>query len=263
MVRADEGVWLYAVTREVPAPWLADLTGVDGEQIRVVVSTGLMAIVGTVDLADFGEQVLPARLEDIDVLAALARDHDGVIEAAVHRVTTAPMRLATMYFDDARVGQMLKDHHDDLDRTLRLIDGCEEWGVKGFAPTVTTPAQREPETSASRDAPGGGAAYLRRRRSQLMARDESENMAYRRAELVHDSLVRLSKLERRHPPQDPKLTGVDTAMVLNGAYLVPRERAATFAETVAVLGRQAGGLRLELTGPWPAYSFTGLRETTT
>jgi hypothetical protein len=45
-------------------------------------------------------------------------------------------------------------------------------------------------------------------------------------------------------------------MVLNAAYLLDDDRAAGFASQVEALGGRHPRLRLELTGPWPPYSFT-------
>jgi hypothetical protein len=45
-------------------------------------------------------------------------------------------------------------------------------------------------------------------------------------------------------------------MVLNGAYLVDVTRADEFADAVDSSAAVQPALRLELTGPWPPYSFT-------
>lgn len=47
-------------------------------------------------------------------------------------------------------------------------------------------------------------------------------------------------------------------MVLNGTYLVDDERRDEFADAVAAARTQFDGLQLELTGPWPPYSFAGV-----
>ena len=46
-------------------------------------------------------------------------------------------------------------------------------------------------------------------------------------------------------------------MLLNGAYLVAREREHEFEEASASLREQweESGFELELTGPWPPYNF--------
>jgi hypothetical protein len=46
-------------------------------------------------------------------------------------------------------------------------------------------------------------------------------------------------------------------MLLNNSYLVPDSRAQEFAAAVASLEQRFPQVRLELSGPWPAYSFTG------
>jgi hypothetical protein len=47
------------------------------------------------------------------------------------------------------------------------------------------------------------------------------------------------------------------AMLLNGAYLVAKDRAAELREAVSALKAEweTQGFVIELTGPWPAYNF--------
>jgi hypothetical protein len=53
------------------------------------------------------------------------------------------------------------------------------------------------------------------------------------------------------------LSGTTAWTVLNGTYLVDRAMEDLFRETVAAINRTAGRIRLEVTGPWPPYSFAG------
>ena len=110
-----------------------------------------------------------------------------------------------------------------------------------------------PEDSA--DA-GAGLAYLRRRRDALSAQRESWRGASDGAQAAHAELARHCAASRLHPPQSPQLSGRKEAMVLNGAYLLDNDRAAEFSAAVAALNDSDPRLRLELTGPWPPYSFT-------
>src|SRR6266481_4362669 len=48
-------VWVYAVTPDSGAQPQSGVTGVAGEPVRVVTEAGLAAVVGSVDLAVFGE----------------------------------------------------------------------------------------------------------------------------------------------------------------------------------------------------------------
>jgi Gas vesicle synthesis protein GvpL/GvpF len=58
---------------------------------------------------------------------------------------------------------------------------------------------------------------------------------------------------RRCPAPDPATNAA--SMLLNGAYLVRIGRVADFTKTVQGLAAGYPGLRVEVTGPWPPYSF--------
>ncbi|MCM0679002.1 GvpL/GvpF family gas vesicle protein, partial [Micromonospora phytophila] len=75
------------------------------------------------------------------------------------------------------------------------------------------------------------------------------------AAAVHAALAGQAVAARRHAPQDRRLSGAPTAMVLNGAYLVDQGTFAGFRDLVGSLAHRHPELRLELTGPWPPYSF--------
>jgi hypothetical protein len=77
-------------------------------------------------------------------------------------------------------------------------------------------------------------------------------------EEIHRELASYAAAERRHRPQDPKLSGHAGEMVLNAAYLVDDRCGAAFVEAAEALGVRAPGASLEVTGPWPAYSFVSL-----
>ena len=45
--------------------------------------------------------------------------------------------------------------------------------------------------------------------------------------------------------------------MLNGTYLVEKDELDAFRTAVATLDRDSYGIELEITGPWPPYSFAG------
>ncbi|WP_062982483.1 GvpL/GvpF family gas vesicle protein [Nocardia anaemiae] len=256
------GVWLYAVTRAADAA--ADsgsMTGVAGEAVRMVVSDPLAAFVGSVPLAVFGEQPLRRNLEDLDWLAATARAHDAVVSALVRRGPTVPLRLATVFLDDERVCELLETRRADFIAALTLVTGRTEWGVKAYtdraALTAAVAAAGSTRTGSEK---GRGTAYLARRRAELSAQATVERDAAQRAEQIHARLVRHSVAGRRQAATDPALSGRRDWMVLNGTYLVDDDRADDFTATVRELGAELPGIRLEITGPWPPYSFAGVDQ---
>lgn len=261
----EYGTWVYAVTAgagTVPA----GLAGVGGTPLRSVSNEGLVAVVSAVDLAEYGEEPLRRNLEDLAWLEATARAHHNVIDAVAQDGPTVPMQLATLYRSDERVAAMLGDKHEDFQAVLDRIRARVEWGVKiylsaGEGESAPAGGEGEPAGARADGNEGGGAsrpgaAYLRRRRSELSAREQAHTAAASSAEEVHAELTALSVEARVHKPQHAQLTGRSEPMIFNGTYLVGEERIGEFTSAVDELAARHGGVRVELTGPWPPYSFT-------
>ena len=77
------------------------------------------------------------------------------------------------------------------------------------------------------------------------------------ARAVHAGLSRQAEAARLHPPQSPQLSNVRLPMLLNAAYLLPAGDGTSFASAVKAEATAHPELRIELTGPWPPYSFVG------
>ncbi|MCG5472174.1 GvpL/GvpF family gas vesicle protein [Micromonospora sp. LAH09] len=244
------GAWLHAVVRDTEPATLAAIRGMEGGPVRAVPAAGLVAVVSTASLDEYGEEPLRRNLEDLAWLERAARAHHAVVEALARRGPVVPARLATVHSDDERVVGSLADRRAELVATLDRLTGRDEWGVKGYL--VAGAATVGAETTG---AGGVGTAYLRRRRAQLTAREERQQVAGAAADAVHDALCEVAVAGRRHSPQDRRLSGASAPMVLNGAYLVDAAILPSFTEMVGSLGGRHPGLHLELTGPWPAYSF--------
>jgi hypothetical protein len=247
-------VWLYAVMG--PGQGTPEgVHGVAGETIRPIEGAGLTAVVGSVPASEYGDAALRRHLEDLTWLEATARAHDRVVSALMRHGPTVPLRLATVCLDDARVRAVLEERRADLGAALELVTGRTEWGVKAYADidALTSTAVE----SAADGVAGSGTVWLARRRAQVSARDNVEHEVAAQADAIHTHLVRRSVAGRRQPPAAPILSGTKERVALNGTYLVDGDRADDFAETVRALGKTHPDLRLELTGPWPPYSFAG------
>jgi gas vesicle protein GvpL/GvpF len=254
---STEGVWAYAVVGgEAAEHGFGPVQGVAGEPVRAVTGFGLTAVVGTVGLDAFGEEALRRNLEDLDWLAATARAHDAVISKIARRVSVVPLRMATVFRDDRRVYELLEARHDDFVAALERVAAREEIGVKAYAdPNVLT------GNSDSGDHPGGaklsGTAYLMRRRRALASQDDAFGIAATHAERIHAGLLEHAVDGKRKPASDRRLSGRAGWTVLNGTYLVDKDAVEAFTAAVETFDRNTPGIELEITGPWPPYSFAG------
>ncbi|HET9893807.1 MAG TPA: GvpL/GvpF family gas vesicle protein [Streptosporangiaceae bacterium] len=253
----QEAVWAYAVVR-AGAVKESDgrLVGVAGRPVRLVNAADLAAVVSPVDLAEFGEEPLRRNLDQLPWLEAVARMHHRVVAAVARSAAVVPMRLATVYRSEIGLTRMLEQRHDDFQAVLSQLAGRSEWGVKVYAAQAVetaTPAD-EGSTGGSVEA-GSGAAYLMKRRRQLTAAEEVRRSAVERAEHLHAELAGHAVASAVHRPQDPQLSGTTARMILNASYLVDDRERAAFAAMAEQTAAMNPAVRLELTGPWPPYSF--------
>lgn len=255
----DHAVWLYAVTREDGRGTPPSALGVAGENVRILIEGSLTAIVGSVDTRRFGPEALAGNLEDLDWLADKARIHDAVIAAVAASGPVVPLRLATLFGSDDGVRDLLRSRGDDFRRALEAVTGRTEWGVKAYVDpdSLAGPlnAQQASAEDTARRRQGAGSAYLLRRRAQLAARESAESTATKWSRHIHAQLRQVCAASRLHPAQDPRLTGRPDWMILNAAYLVDQERTEPFHALVQQFTEWQEGLNVELTGPWPPYSF--------
>ena|ERR1700754_4984502 len=254
---SDHSVYLYAIGDAAIADsdLLVETTGVDAVPVHTLVEGPLAAVVASVDRDRFSEQSIRAHLEDLEWLEKLARTHHEVVDRIARAHPIAPVRMATVYLDDAGVRKLLRDHCAELAAALDRVRGRSEWGVKGYAAPANEGSGAEPEAVTS-DAPG--TSYLMRRRADRDRAAHRRERVAEAAEKLHHELAGLADDSRVYPPQDPRLTGRREEMILNAAYLVDEAGAALLAQRVDAATDDE--LRLELTGPWAPYSFTSLGE---
>ena len=257
-------VWAYAVAEHVRPACLDELEGVGGGPVRAVTAAGLTAIAGDAPAAEFGEAALRRNLENLAWLEATARAHHRVIEALAGEAPVVPMRLATVYRDDAGTAASLTERAGDLRAALARIRAHKEWGIKAYAARPAGPGAAGDPDPAPRDsgrrppAPGrptwpGGARNCPRT-SAPAATWRPAPSRFRPGWPPSPTRAWL------HPPQSPQLAGHSAQMILNAAYLVADEREGDFAAAVADLAGGNPAVRIEITGPWPPYSFAGLPE---
>lgn len=252
-----DGIWLYAIAAAESAGGVIEgLSGVAGEQIRLVADGGLAAIVGTVPLREFGEEPLRRHLEDLDWLATRARAHDAVVSAIARSGAVVPVTMATVYLDDERVRMVLDARHGEFLAALDRVTGRDELGVKAYADPSILASRDESSPQKTGERPSG-TAYLMKRKRELSSREGAYRAAAAEAERLHAALLKHAVDGKRKPASDPSLSGRDSWTVLNGTYLIERAGEEDFRKAVAALQETAIGIELEITGPWPPYSFAG------
>jgi hypothetical protein len=248
-------VWVYGVVHgDFPDP--PRRTGVDERHdVQLIRHAGLAAVASAVPLDDFQPDALKESLEDLQRLEALARAHERVLDDMLRLGPVVPLRICTIYESPERVREMLERERGPLDDALQRLSGTAEWGVKAYLGA----GGEAPAETAAPAVPASGIDYLARRRDERDAAEAARRAADADVALIHGSLSEHALDAVLSPIQDARLSGEEREMVLNAAYLVPEARTEEFQSLVWQLTRRHApdGLVLELTGPWPAYHFTG------
>jgi hypothetical protein len=250
---AEPGPALYAygiTTAALPVPdGVEALTG--DAPLQQVTADDLALLVSPVHADQL--RVDEDDLSETGRLATLARGHDAVVRAAALRGPVLPLRFGTVVPDEAAARRLLVEHGDSARGRLRRIGNAREWGVK----LVRRLDQPVPVGSRARDRAGvSGTEYLARRREALDQHDVAEAAAEQAADLLVEALD-------QHVTESLRRGGAPgSSLLLDLAVLVEADGEAGFLATAAELRQrlEPDGLELEVSGPWPPYSFASLDD---
>jgi Gas vesicle synthesis protein GvpL/GvpF len=256
-----EPTYLYAITRVDPggypdaveAAWPSAIDGTS--PVTLVAHQDLAAVVSRAPLAQLSSLPLDD-LSETSPLAGLARRHDAVVRAAFERAAVLPFRFGTLLPDRGAVAALLRERSSALRAALDRTDSHREWGVR-LSETGSPATRQSAPRSSMHNQPTqstSGTAYLTRRRAELVAVRARSDVLRQAALDVHQAFD-VQARESTVRPEGPR-----AGVVLDACYLVSTTKEAQFLSTAQRLCAEYRDLeiRLEITGPWPPYSFVAL-----
>jgi Gas vesicle synthesis protein GvpL/GvpF len=264
-------VYVYGVARAEDAARLPSGDGaIDAAfPLELVDHDGLLALASELEVEPFESGIRSAEQGDLARLEPMARAHEAVLARALGARALLPFRFGTVVASRDDVRTLLRDRAPEFRSQLDALEGAREWGVKALldreqlasALAADEPALAELRSEA---AAGTGTAFFARKRLEQEVEARLRDAAAEIAESVHDRLSLAARDAALNPPQPRELSGYDDEMILNGAYLVDREREPELREAVDELRGEVAerGVRLDLTGPWPAFNFVRAAERT-
>jgi hypothetical protein len=251
---AHRGYYVYGLLgSEQPA--LDDVQGVDASSpVFVVEEDGVGAIVSEVPLEEFGESAIQQKLEELPWVEEKVRAHELVLEQAARDVPVLPLRFGTIYRSLDRLRNVLAERKPELVSALEQLRGRREWGVKclvektRLAEAVEGSDAQAAELAEDAKTKPAGSAYFARKKLERYVDERADAMAARLAARAHERLAAVADQAVR-----------EDGATLKGAYLVHEAREEDFRRILREVGAEGEdvGLRFELTGPWPPYSFVG------
>ena len=240
-------IYVYAIT-DRPEASLPSQLGLHDEGLAKVVWHDVAAVVSTFD----GAQLSKSGDE-------LWR-HEEVVEALMNDRAVLPVRFGTLLPSRQAVGDLLCRAYRTLVEDIERVRGQVEIGMR-FLTAIEldakagAAAERHVE-SVTMPGTGPGTVYLWARLAkerELRNRQRATLSLVRTAYELLASHANASRLDDE--PHDRHGT--------SAAFLVPRDRMASFRDIVSDVAKAHPELALLCTGPWPPYSFVSAGERAT
>jgi hypothetical protein len=236
-------------------------------KLEWIATNDLAALSSAVPLANYSEEALGEHLADASWTAVRAMRHETVMEYVARRVSVVPLRFGTIYLERAGVERMLEEKRRELAQIIERLRGREEWGVNVYCDqstltsviTSVSPVLRDLAERAAQASPGQ--SYLMQKKIDTLRVDEARAALTRIVDEVEQSLTKQSEDAKRLRVLKVEATEYGE-LKAKFAFLIKRSDFEGFRDAAERLAQehQSAGVRLELTGPWPAYNFTSFEK---
>lgn len=255
-----EALMLYCLTTydNQPAGQLAN--GQQPEMLYQPLTNELAAVVGRVDAQALCLDAANLTPQQQSHLIELACWHDAVINHYAQSGPVLPVRFGAVFSGVEPLAQFVSRHEQAIRQFLELARTRAEWVVKlllvreqARAWSITTDVQLAEQAAALPSSPG--ARYLLEKKLHQAAdrwlREQVEQW-------TADLLAAVGDLVVQSCPITPTVPANDQAEPLAAwAMWLSHDNQPAWSQRLQTLQAdwQARGLRLAITGPWPAYHF--------
>ena len=258
-----QGLYLYCLARLSRLPPLPLLgPGVDGRNsLAVATYQDLAAVWSPVPVEDFSGPEAEERLRDLTWIGPRVIRHQEVVAGVMRHSPVLPVRFGTIFASLANLEKVLQRHSDTIAGFLARLTDQEEWAVKGM---LDRPGAREKlfalklaREAASLEALSPGKRYFEEQRLRAAGDQELQRWLKEACRKLWADLRDYAAEVQERRLLSRETTGSDQDMVWNWALLIPSQSVGGFQARIQDLNTQYAhhGLRLEVTGPWPPYSF--------
>lgn len=231
--------------------------------VQKIEAGSLAAFYSLVDESEYDQDVIDARSKDVEWLGAIGYRHQSVMADLMRGGTIIPLRAFTLFASENRLRGHLEAERDKFMKVLARLEGKQEWTLRvEFDPVrwneaIVRRVDSLRAIAAEADEANAGKAFLLRKKL-----DEEKKRASRDAEQQVVAEVERAVLDKLACD-----TVAETRQQRSGAFpqidvLINRDEEARLQELRDELERRYGsdGVSIALTGPWPPYTFAGMRD---
>ncbi|MEW6623885.1 MAG: GvpL/GvpF family gas vesicle protein [Bacillota bacterium] len=226
------------------------------------------AAVSKVSLAEFGEDALHENIQNnLKWVENKARSHSFIIEVLSDNHDVIPFRFCTIYNNEHNILKMLQNQYSQFCELLEKINNKSEWTLKVICNIEKFNAKIVQEKSLELDrqllSKSRGAAYLLKKKFDALIKEEVENCLTSSVNSIYNS-VAVKFGEDIVVDNNPVHETADKNIrcLQKWSLLINKNHKDSFLGKIQEINRTISqeGLYIDLTGPWPPYSFTVLNN---
>jgi len=234
-------LYLYGVTQK-KVTLTRGVVGVDSSaSVEPVECEGLVCWISRVDKTEFADN-LATKLENLDWLAETSMRHLQVASAIAEHTEILPTRLGTVFLSASSLEADVRKKKGILEADFARVKDSEEWGVKVFAVTAKPESPPEPMKS--------GRDYLKAKAVLLQkpAAKEPDSEIERLAQALRRIAVRTA--------DGGQISGAQRGLKWQISLLLKRSDRKKLDALLKKFSDECADVRrIEVSGPWPPYSF--------
>ena len=206
-------------------------SGVSGAAVRILKIEDISVVVSDCE-------TVPSTHENMLVHAAMVR-------SVFEQTTTVPFRFGTLA-NEQQLRSFVTGHKVAIAKKLEHLRGRVEMDLK-IVWQHRTSQPDQPEEAA-----GPGTAFLRQKRRELLGDDEAVAQRKELSGLLREDLGDLIKDEEMN------LQPSETAVQGKVFHLVESSKIKEYRDRISKISQKRLELVLEVSGPWPPYSFANI-----
>ena len=217
---------------------------------------------------EFSEENFKRNLSDIIWLETNAREHISVISRIMENAAVIPFKFGTIFFSEDRLNKFIASYSDSLIENFRQIKEKEEWSVRiycnqnALSQEVSHLSEEVSNLENQIKSSLPGKAFLLNRKKTELIQKETERLCNHYGQEYFNEYAKISDSTSLNNLLPEELTGRKEKMILNAACLVRKENVDAFRGKADEIFKKDGslGFSIEVTGPWPTFSFISLNE---
>lgn len=217
------------------------------------------AEVHTVNYRDIAAVASDAPLDVYDPTRENVLAHERVNERVLEEFTVIPMSFGTVFRTDEDIVELLRSAYDAFRDVLDKMSDKVEYGLKVLWEPDDVIDELEKEEENLRmlrqeiSSQKGSTYFARMQYGRLV-----DSLLQERSEQIKSEIMaRLRDVAVSARLNNP----IGDKMILNAAYLIPRDQEEEFDDRVKEVAADHEHLRFKYTGPWPPYNFVNIRLT--